>query len=53
MDNEAILIMNWYNVLKVALQSKEEKEQMYQEDRSPKQSEVTPETSVNAGESPI
>lgn len=53
MDNEARLIMKTYIVHKVALKSREEKEQMYQEDRSPKQSEITPEASVHAGASPI
>lgn len=52
MDNEATLIMKGYIVHKVALQSKDEKEQMYQEDISPKQSEITPETSVHAGVPP-
>lgn len=35
MDNEARLIMKTYIVHKVALKPREEKEQMYQEDRSP------------------
>lgn len=49
MDNEATLIMKGYIVHK----SKEEKEQMYHKDRSPKQSELTLETSIHAGVSPI
>lgn len=49
MDNEATLIIKGYTVHKAALESNDEKEQMYQEDRSPKQSEITPETSFHAG----
>lgn len=53
--------MKTYIVHKVALKSREEKEQMYQEDRpppttattTPKQSEITPEAWVHAGASPI
>lgn len=44
--------MKTYIVHKVALKSREEEEQMYQEDRSPEHSKITPEASVHAGVSP-
>lgn len=41
--------MKAYIVHKAAFESTDEKEQMYQEDRSSKQSEIAPETSFHAG----
>lgn len=56
MNNEAVRIIKGWVVHKIALESREEREQMngcIRKTDPPKQCEITPETSVHVGVPPI